>query len=122
MKGNTILDPCFAGPNGPSNQVVCAYPSADSVTLMKLTEPLPHFALPSALSSPWLLILADGERCYHSTGGTMNTGGLRLDYECNHGSIDLYGNISRASRIWTIFQQRSGSLTMTRTQIAKAYY
>lgn len=122
MTGNNVLDPCFAGPDGPGNEVACPYPSPDSVTLMKLTRSLPYFPPPGGSSSPWLLILADGERCYHSTGGTMNPGGLRLDYECGHSSNNLYGNIDRAGRIWTIFQERNGSVDMTQARIAEAYY
>lgn len=52
----------------------------------------------------------------------MNPGGLRLDYECGHSSNNLYGNIDRASRIWTIFQERNGSVDMTQARIAEAYY
>ena len=121
MAGNFILDPCFAGPNGPDDQVVCTYPSPQSVTVMRLTKPLPFFSAPSSLSSPWLLILADGEHCYYETGGTTSPGGMRLNYECSRNS-NLYGNINKADHIWTIFQQRNGSSDMTQAQIAKAYY
>ena len=88
---------------------------------MRLTRPLPIFSAPSSLPTPWLLVLADNERCYYLTGGTLTPGGLRLNYGCAGGN-NLYGNINKAYRIWTIFQQRNGSSDMTQAQIAEAYY
>jgi hypothetical protein len=117
-----ILDPCFAGPEAANNQVVCTYPSPKSVTIMQLTTPLPTFSAPSSLLSPWLLILADGKYCYEESGGTQTIGGMRLNYGCGNGRDFLYGNIDKANRIWTIFQQRNGAPNMTQAQITTAYY
>lgn len=124
---HTILDPCFGigsssqvvGGNSLS-RVVCAYPSPESVTVMKISKPLPVFSAPASLSNPWLLILADGERCYFDTGGTSNPGGLRLNYACRNG--DLYGSINKTDGAWTIFQQHANSADMTQVRIVKAYY
>jgi len=122
-----ILDPCFGvgsssqivGGNSFSH-VVCANPSPESVTVLKISKPLPVFSAPASLSNPWLLILADGERCYFDTGSTASAGGLRFNYACRHG--DLFGSVDKANRIWTIFQQHAGSADMTQVQIVKAYY
>jgi len=123
MQGNYIHDPCFGDPNGPSNQVVCSYPSPESVTVMQLTKPLPGgpYAPTTSLANPWLVTLADGTPCVSFTGLPLSASGLWLHYTCSNGDL-LYGKINKTNQIWTIFNQHYGSSVMTLAQIAKAYY
>jgi hypothetical protein len=120
---NLILDPCFGSANGiPGNEVVCAYPSPESVTVMQVTKPLPTFSAPSSLLHPWLIVLANDELCYFAAGATTNPAGLRLNYGCNRNGDVLYGNVNERNSIWTVFEQNNRSATMTQVPIVKAYY
>lgn len=118
---NLIFDPCFGNPFGSTSRVVCAYPSASSVTVIRLTKQLPFFAAPAPLSYPWLLVLANGESCYFETGGTADAAGLRLNYGCPNNAY-LYGPIDHSGRTWTIFEQRDGRPGLTEVHISKAYF
>jgi hypothetical protein len=117
---NIILDPCFGDPFGSAKEVVCAYPTPESVTIIQLTRQLPVFSASHFVRNAWLIVLADGEDCSFATGGTANPVGLRLNYDC--GNRLLYGNINRTNRIWTILEQHNGSSDMIPVPIATAYY
>jgi hypothetical protein len=118
-----ILDPCFGGYYGSAdNEVICAYPSPESVTVVRLSQPLPVVSAPSSLVSPWLLVLVDGEDCWEITGATIQVEGMSETYQCDGGNNGLFGSVNRAGRTWTILQQRNGSSDMTQAMIAKAYF
>jgi hypothetical protein len=118
-----ILDPCFGGYYGSAdNEVICTYPSPESVTVVRLSQPLPADSAPSSLVSPWLLVLADGENCWEITGATIQVEGMSQTYQCNGGDNRLFGSINRAGRTWTILQQPNGSSDITQAVIAKAYF
>ena len=121
VSGNGLYDPCFTGNSG-DTQVVCPYPSPESVTVMRLTRPLPIFSTSSSVPYPWLLALAGGEQCEQLTGATTSFGGMPLNYYCGKGNGSLYGTINKTNPVWTIFELRNGSSDMTQVAIAKAYF
>ena len=122
IEGDVILDPCFANPYDGylSGMVACPIPSPDSITLINLTKRLPRISAASAGSrNVWLIILANGERCFRASEMFITPGGLRNNYKCRTG--DLYGNLQHTGHTWTIFEQRHGSPNMTLVPVAKAY-
>jgi hypothetical protein len=87
MTGNDIFDPCFASPYNPG-QVACGYPSLTSVTIIKLTRALPQAAtVPSEKQpNPWLIVLANGQRCRVNTGAGIEVGGMTQTFACRNGT------------------------------------
>jgi hypothetical protein len=118
-----IYDPCFASYTGTS--VACPMPSPTDIIMIKLDRPLPTAKRsPSATqttpaSTVWLVVLADGDRCYAIYAMANAPGGMSLTYTCKDG--DLYGNINGGSPIWTIWEQKTGAADMTLAPIAQAY-
>ena len=129
--GNLLLDPCFVSPFlSPSSetQVACPYPSPGSVTVLRLNRPLSNISTAPYKSTPpssvWLLVLADGTRCFAATGTTnVIAGELRQNYyECPGSRYSLYGYPQHSSNLWTILEQKDGSSDITAVPIAEAYY
>jgi hypothetical protein len=121
--GNLILDPCLSNPyeGNLSTQVVCPSPSLQSVTLVTLTNPLPKGPVESnAPRYPWLIVLADGERCMAFTGASLVAGGMRENYLCP--GAGLWGNVDRSGPLWTIFSLQQGSSDIIQATIAQAYF
>lgn len=124
MENNIIVDPCFANPwtvfGQASPSVACPFPKPNSITVIRLTGPLPQRISPAGTTSNvWLIVLPDGESCPLITAGTISPGGLRLNYQCPSGG--LYGDPQRAGEIWKIFKLSNGTSDMTLVPIAQAY-
>jgi hypothetical protein len=113
----TILDPCFAYPFGfPSElkEVACPYPDPDSITIIRLTQPLPQISGRKVpfVTDYWFLILADGMKC-HAGGGTIEFIGGKVEsayYYCPGRGFPLYGYPDSSSSIWTILEQQKSGL------------
>jgi hypothetical protein len=123
VAGNLVLDPCISNPyeGRASRQVICPSPSTTSVALISLTESLPRsFKASDGPLTPWLLILADGEKCFEFAAAAPSTAGLVEDYSC--GVDSLYGRVNRTDRLWTIFEQRPGASSMELVSITEAYF
>jgi hypothetical protein len=84
--GNTILDPCFAGPRvtAPA-EVACLASPRSAATVLKLTAPLPK-PDPQAVERAWAFQLDNGARCVASTGTVPEVQGINLGYHCTDGS------------------------------------
>ncbi len=123
ISGNTLLDPCFSNPGAGagSGQVACPYPSPYSVTIIDLTTSLP--AAPpgqAGTPSPWLVILANGRRCWSTSGAAgYQVAGLANTFACG-GGLNLFGP-PRRSTPWTILHQAKGQATLTPITIAAVY-
>lgn len=126
---NAILDPCFAFPfNIPSalTKVACPYPDPDSITIIRLTRPLPqpsgrNASLPTEY---WFIVLADGTKCL-TAGGTTDFIGNKVVigdyYYCPGVGFPLYGYPDTSGRIWTILEQRPGTAGLVPAPIARIY-
>jgi hypothetical protein len=135
--GNIIYDPCFTyGSSSSSGE--CAYPNTsnpDSVVVVNLTPP-PSTLGPAPTSTatsppwvPWLLVLANGERCTPITG----TGGPALDGKpqednCGTGGYNsvagnIYGNPVESSATWTVSYAplHAAGSAMTQVTVTEAY-
>jgi hypothetical protein len=107
--GNSLYDPCFADAASGAGQVACPNPAnPDSVVIIKLTAALPAPA--TAASSPvfpWLLVLANGQRCETITGTGAVLGGKNEVYGCQGGGV--YGQPDRSTATWTALYAPSGA-------------
>lgn len=107
--GNSLYDPCFADAASGAGQVACPNPAnPDSVVVIKLTAALPAPA--TAASSPvfpWLLVLANGQRCETITGTGAVLGGKNEVYGCQGGGV--YGQPDRSAATWTALYAPSGA-------------
>lgn len=118
-----IYDPCFSDDSQKS--VVCPTPSPVNVTSIQLGKPLPEPEAAStegqATSGPtvWLIDLADGDDCYRISAASYSPAGMPLTYTCKNGN--LYGELNRTGKTWTIWEQKKGSADLTIASIAKAY-
>jgi hypothetical protein len=121
--GNALLDPCISNPYEGSNshQVACSYPDPSSVVLITLTQPLPSTSdILKIPSTPWFLVLDNGEKCAAFSGGTTPVAGLSEHYYC--GNAGLYGNIRDTGPKWTIFELTTGAPEMVLESISMAYF
>jgi hypothetical protein len=121
--GNTILDPCISSPYKGilGTQVVCPYPGLQSVTLISLKKPLPKTpAKVNGPSYPWLVFLADGERCTAFSGAAPITAGIRENYLCV--GAGLWGNVDRSGQLWRIFRLQKGGSGLIQASITEAYF
>jgi hypothetical protein len=100
-QNGVILDPCFTSPyvsNGidvaAKNQVACPFPSPGSITVLRLSQPLPDTSQTGSAdaSRPWLIVLTNGESCRNSGpyGGITTAGGLEENYFCPNGGLFGY--------------------------------
>lgn len=124
---NIILDPCLAYPFSISSaEVACPYPDPNSITIIRLTRPLPQ---PSGRNVPlptayWFIILADGTKCFTAGGTTDFIGSEKVRgayYYCPGIGYPLYGYPDTSGRIWTILEQRPGESGLEPAPIATAY-
>jgi hypothetical protein len=124
---HAILDPCIAYPFLPTSElteVACPYPDPDSITIIRLTRPLPHISgrkIPLH-TNYWFITLADGTRC-HAGGGTLEFIGniVGAYYYCPGVGFPVYGYPDNSGRTWTILEQRPGVSGLEPVPIAKAY-
>lgn len=86
LRGEQILDPCFAAT--PSASYANCYASPwSAVQVLRLTKPLPRpgpGVLPDKL---WALQLANGARCVAETGTVEIVHGVALAYGCANGAV-----------------------------------
>jgi hypothetical protein len=130
--GRFIYDPCFAAFQGlpnPARIVVCPFPDPNKVTVVHLARSLgsgnPDGSQETAVSdSPtnivWLIVLANGTRCYRVSGANGSSSGMLDNYDCTGGD-SLYNDPQRTSPVWKIFEQRIGTSDMRLASIARAY-
>jgi hypothetical protein len=123
-----IIDPCFAYPFLPSSEVsevACPFPDPDSITILRLTKPLPPIGVRKAIfpTEYWFIVLADGMKCY-AGGGTVGTIGGEVSgtyYYCPGYGFPIYGYPDSSSSIWTILEQKKGASGLEPVPIATAY-
>lgn len=120
---HTILDPCFAPGEGPSDVVLCLDGTARRMLRMTLTEPLPADAFrtsgdpdPNSL----ILELANGETCGFASGATSVLAGRRLNYFCDGGGT-VYGDPDRSRPLWTADYRKAESPTTEAVPVRAAY-
>jgi hypothetical protein len=115
--GNTIYDPSFSYGSSGAGEV--AYPNwenPNSVIVIKLTSALPAPAAASSPILPWMLLLANGQRCPASDGASgPDVDGLNQSYVCSGGSI--YGLPDRSSATWTVHYAAPGAAASALTQV-----
>ena len=70
--------------------------------------------------TPWLIVLAHGQRCWVNTGAGIEAGGMTQTFACRNGT-SLFGSPQRNERIWTIFYQAKSGSSLTPAPIAKVY-
>lgn len=120
---STILDPCFAPGEGPSDVVLCMDGTARRMLRLTLTEPLPQdaFRSPGEPAPTSLLIeLANGETCGFASGATSVLAGQRLNYFCDGGGT-VYGDPDRSHPVWTADYRKGQSPTTESVPVRAAY-
>jgi hypothetical protein len=120
--GTPLYDPCYSDPSSGAGEVACPdMPNPDSVTIIKLTSALPTAGTTPASLVPWLLVLANGQRCNTNTGTVSTLGGINANYECDDGNA--YGEPDESSATWTITYAPNGATAsaMTKVAITTAY-
>jgi hypothetical protein len=122
--GNTIYDPAFS--DGSSSAGEVAFPNwenPDSVTVIKLASALPAANPASSSIDPWMLLLANGQRCTASDGASgPDVDGLNQSYGCSTGSV--YGLPDRSSATWTIHYTSApgaSATSLTQVDVTTAY-
>ena len=124
-----IIDPCFAYPFLPSSEVrevVCPLPDPNSVTILRLTKPLPATSGRKAIfpTEYWYIILTNGIKCYAAGGTTDSIGGVESGsyYYCPGYGFPLFGYPNSSNSIWTILEQVKGVVGLEPAAIATAYH
>jgi hypothetical protein len=105
MESSDIYDPCFSSSHSATLVACSDDPFSKRVLLMSLTKPLSNASEPTTemlqpKGQPWGLRLADGERCFFSTGATDVVAGMRMNYECDKGKWVL-DFPDRSKSLWT---------------------
>ncbi len=124
--GNTIYDPCFVNHFVDKNKVLCARsPWDNALTELTLTKPLPIPTNPKldiSKAQPWVIQLANGQRCTFMTGATRSTQGMRVNYGCIGGGF-LVGDPLRCKTTWEMnYAQSIDPSKLNRVKIAKAWF
>lgn len=123
MVVNTLYDPCFADATSSAGQVACPnMDNPDSVVVIKLTAQLPAPATSAGSSIfPWLVILANGQRCWTITGTGSELGGQNSTYICPGGIV--YGQTDQSGPTWQVTYAPMGAAAsaMTKVAVTKAY-
>ncbi|HSY16424.1 MAG TPA: hypothetical protein VK816_10575 [Jatrophihabitantaceae bacterium] len=105
--GNTIDDPCFAGPSGPAGptgptgvgqQLVCVQDPWSQAELLTLTAALPT-VVPIASTRPWALQLADGQQCRAIDGQAPSQGAFEFNFACGTGAYAVYGGNAPSGQV-----------------------
>lgn len=107
--GNAILDPCFQDPFAVPDEpmeLVCAdsdSPFGGEVVLLQTTEALPLEAANEAdlTQLPWVLELANGERCTLFSGTLQEIAGQVAHYGCASGGL-VIGELDRTQEPWMV--------------------
>jgi hypothetical protein len=120
---NLLYDPCFADAASGAGEVACPkVANPDSVIVIKLTSALPAPLAASSPVVPWLLVLANGQRCSPITGtGGPPLAGKPQDYGCDGASV--YGMPDENSPTWTASYAPDGAAAsaMTEVTVTQAY-
>ncbi len=121
--GNDLFDPCFSDASSGAGEVACpSRDNPDSLTVIKLTSPLPASQTSAPASPlPWLLVLANGQHCNTNTGTVGTLGGKNEYFICTDGGA--YGTPDESSSTWTITYAPSGvpASAMTQQDVTTAY-
>ena len=142
--GNTVYDPCFENPFAPPDrppELACvASPFAAEVVLFAPTEPLvrekdvgpgdgvrpPDQAGATAedleadpWALPWVLELANGERCTLLPRIEEVLAGQHVHYGCSNGG-SILGEVDRDRAVWTVAYLADGAVTTTPVDVAGA--
>ena len=125
MASNRILDPCFSA-NPAAQTVVCSQsPWTKNVSLVHLTKTLP---LPSANSdvflakNPWVLVLADNQKCYPIGGATFGFAGMRNNYSCAKKGSLLFGPLSCEQSFCKVFYYQPGQAGLKQVLVKEVWY
>lgn len=105
--GNAILDPCFQSPftlpDQPAELACADSPFDREVLLLQTTEPLPREGTNEAdlTQLPWVLELANGERCTLFSGTLQGIAGQVAHYGCAGGGL-VVGEPDRSQESWMV--------------------
>ena len=125
--GNAILDPCFQGPFALPEQpgeLACADSPFDrEVLLLQATPPLPMEAANAADPGqlPWVLELANGERCYQFGGTLEGVAGQVVHYGCAGGG-SVVGEPDRSQPLWTVSYLPADGAATDLVAVTTAWY
>ena len=111
-------DPCIADPDHSVNTLLCLAAPDDSSVVAVIPTTLDDSTRPAPTGDPWLLDLADGERCAFAGGATFAVGDMRANYSCPTGW--LLGDPDRSTPQSTILLQPAGSNELTPVGITRA--
>jgi hypothetical protein len=117
LVGNDLYDPCFADASTAATEVACpSLADPDSVVVIKLTSALPAPATSTGSAIiPWLLVLANGQRCQTITGTGGILGGKDEAYGCPSGGV--YGLPDTSGATWMVSYAPSGAPASAMTQV-----
>jgi hypothetical protein len=116
LTNSTLYDPCFADATSGAGEVACPTPAnPDSVVVIKLTSALPAPGTSSPSPFPWLIVLANGQRCTTNTGTGVTLGGKVESYGCTGGYV--YGQTDQSSAAWTVSYAPLGAPASAITQV-----
>ena len=142
--GNTVYDPCFENPFAPPDrppELACvASPFAAEVVLFAPTEPLVREkdvgpgdgaqqtdqvgeaaeATADPWVLPWVLELANGERCTLLPRIEEVLAGQHVHYGCSNGG-SIIGEVDRDRAVWTVAYLADGTVASTLVDVAVAW-
>lgn len=121
LKGNEILDPCFASPFAKHVTTVACGDPWTGVFLLRLTKALPVSAPDEEVypQAGWLLELANGSRCRLADGATGSVDGIRVAYLC--GSSTVAGQLLWSSQPWHVEYIGKGAKRPSRESVVVAW-
>ena len=116
--GNLLYNACFRAGARPTEDVVCTgYPWQRHVVRLRSPHLLfyPGVTFAPASSSPWGVVLEDGNRCgvLQGTHDMLTANGRRyvVDYECERGDLVLLREGVQRGRVWRLNAARWNDTT-----------
>ena len=140
-----LSDPCFenplAIPEDPGDFACVVSPFAPEVLLFTVTEPLPGAGpeddipgaggaqrgtgwddgAPRAAPLPWVLELANGERCTMIPGAKALFAGMWVNYSCADGGF-AFGEPDRTTPLWRVNYVPAGAFTSELVAVTDAWH
>lgn len=116
------IDPCFIQTHGNHKEARCPQSPWDNervvIALDNPVENLNRESLDFSRTLPWGLELSTGEKCLSVEEGRFFDN-MPVRYVCDEKSI-LFGSLQRCKTLWTILQQKNGSVETV--EIEKAWF
>ena len=97
--GNFVYDPCWALKAAVPTVLCLPYPWSRSDVRLIARAPLSAIPNEGAVTEPWGLQLASGQRCVLAQGAHSVFDGKVIDYYCSSG-LSLLRGLSRTSQLW----------------------